>query len=114
MFTSLADMIGEIETFVGSSVAISGQLLIGEGDVAFLARDFTSYKHGERLLLSDGKRIARHLLLSLPAYGGGGIIYDEHAFLAGTVACRSGGFELRNITYCKVVRDEYEIQIPLE
>ena len=113
MFMPFKDLFGNLESLAGTQVSVSGQLLIGEGDKPFLATNYESYKRGERLPVADGKLIATHLLATLPVYGGGDVMYDEEACLTGTVVQQPGGYELAFLSYCKVVRDDIEILIPL-
>jgi hypothetical protein len=113
MFIPFSEILCNIETLVGRVVSVTGQLLIGEEDRSFLARDHEHYRRGERLPVSDGKLIAKKLLMTLPAYGGGDVIYDEKAFLTGTIVAKAGYYELARLSYCKIIRDDIEVIVPL-
>jgi hypothetical protein len=64
--------------------------------------------------VTDSKRIVTHLLSTLPVYGGGDVIYDEKAYLTGTVVKQAGRCELADLRFCKIVRDDLEVIIPLD
>lgn len=114
MFTAIGDILDNLDLFAGSQISVSGQLLVGEDDRPFLATDYQAYKRGERLPVVDSKQIVTHLLGALPVYGGGDVIYDERAYLTGTVVKQPGGYVLADLRACKVVRDAFEIMIPLD
>ena len=114
MFTPIGDILDKLEMLVGTQISVSGRLLVGEEDRSFLATDYEAYKRGERVSVIDSKRIATHLLRSLPAYGGGDVIYNEKAYLTGTVVIRQERYELADLRSCRVVRDDIEIPIPLD
>jgi len=111
MFTPFQSIAGNLKAFVGMQVSVSGQLIVGEGHRAFLAASYEGYKRGERLLVADDDLISTHLLAKLPAYGGGDVIYDEEAYVTGTVVQTRGAYTFADLRYCKVVRDNFEILV---
>ena len=112
MFTTFSEIYEQLATKVGQTVSITGHLLIGKSDKPFLALDYDGYKRGERLAVSDNNVIAKHLLRTLPAYGGGDVIYNELAFLTATIVVKDGDYELDDLRFCKIVRDDVEIIVP--
>jgi hypothetical protein len=50
----------------------------------------------------------------MPVYGGGDVLYCETAYLTGLVVRRAGAYELADLRFCKIVRDDLEVIIPLE
>jgi hypothetical protein len=113
MFTAFKDIRDTLNARVGQTVSASGRLLIVDADRAFLATDYADYRRGDRIPVYDNRIIAKHLLRTLPAYGGGDAIYDEIAFMTGTIVVRDNGYGIGDLTYCKIIRDDLEIIVPL-
>lgn len=102
----------EIDKSVGVELSIEGQLLINGVGAAFLSSDQDTYGRGKFIWLLDNFKISNFLIQCFPAYGGGEFIYADTATVTGTLVKIEDRIVLRDINWCRVVRDEYDIEIP--
>jgi len=114
MFTSFGELKDRLDSVAGREVSLSGHLLVGEGRRAFLSTNYEEYERGIRLPILDSGSIAKCLLENLAPYGGSNATYSEDAFLIGTVVQVNGTFVLDRLRYCRIVREEIEIIVPLK
>ena len=102
-----------LDASVGTTVTVSGRLVVTGDDTAFLTADPAAFSRRHALLIRDGSLIAKHLLETLPAYLGGPFAYDEECIITGVVERRAGSPELHDIRRCWVRRDDVEIEVPV-
>lgn len=109
MFTPIEMILGNLGEMAGMRVSISGNLCVSAGRETFLAKNCHAFGRGERLKVIDGEPIYTHLMATLPPYGGGELIYDEEAYVTGTISDGA----LMEVTSCRVVRGNREVLVPL-
>ncbi len=111
MFEPIDDIYNHLSDYAASEVSIHGRVVISGQDKAYLAADYDAFERGARIEICDNKAIARELLAQLPAYGGGGCLYDEEVWITGTLKETGKGFCVASLTYCMVRRDEVELLV---
>lgn len=107
------EMLSQIDAVVGRPVTVSGRVVVTGDDEAFLTSSIEAFERQERLPIRDDARIAKHSLPKLPAYVGGPFLYDEECTITGTVQWGTDSLELRDLRWCRVRRDDLEIEVPV-
>lgn len=102
----------QIDSLVGTSVEVSGRVVVTGDDRAFLTSGPEAFELKEAIPVRDGSRIAKYLLKTLPSYVGGPFLYDEECTLIGTIQRGSNSHELHDVRQCKVRRGDIEIRVP--
>jgi hypothetical protein len=107
------EILGQIDTVIGTLVTVSGRLVVTGGHRAFLTSCPEAFDRREALPIRDGARIAKHLLLTLPAYVGGPFLFDEECIVTATVDRGTDSPELCDLRRCRVRRGHREIEVPV-
>ena len=110
MDVDVSSIIADPQRFNGKSVSFSCRICIDGTHLAYIAASRDGYEQGQVLLVDDDVRICEKLLAILPAYGGGSCIYNEEAWITGSVIGTSSGTRF-SMTACRVMRGEYDIHI---
>ena len=111
MWLTFADVSERLDELVGRKVSLHGRVIVA-GD-SFFAASYDAFLEGRRIPIRDNGVIRRTLLDTLPPYGGGACIYDEEAWLEGSIERTPSSSKVIALDSCKVRRDENEIVIPV-
>ena len=111
MFTPVRDLLSSMESLAGTEISISGRLLVGLEHL-YLADDYDAYARGERIAVDDGGIIVSCMNPQFSPYGGGDVMFDEAAYVTGTLEPNGEGYRLTRLRYCKIVGEQSTIEIP--